>query len=133
MKKLIVIGSAALALTAAGPATADAAVFKVGSDKCPSTDRFPGVSKVRTVHVPAKSGRYRIPRWLVACSGVNWLQSHWAEYGRMPRELTLHGASWTVGTWKVRYRIVHKRWNEGTYAHIVLSKGRQRVIFNGFS
>ena len=82
--------------------------------------------------MPAYQSQWRIPRWLVACSGVNWLKTALEYDGpTIPRKLTLHGASWTVGNWTVRHHFVATR--DGGYMHFVLSKGSQRLTFNGYS
>ena len=120
----IAIATAALAVVPA--ANADAAVINPRAAGC-TDGRVPNVLTVRTVNVPAYQSRWRIPRWLVACSGVTWLKTALEYDGpTIPRKLTLHGASWTVGTWAVRQHFVKTR--EGGYMHFVLSKGRQRLI-----
>ena len=130
MRALVTIAIAVAALAVVPAANADAAVINTRAVGC-NDGRIPTVLKVQTVNVPAYQSRWRIPRWLVACSGVNWLKTEVEYSGRIPRTLTLHGASWTVGTWMVRYHFVRTR--EGGYMHFVLSKGRQRLIFNGYT
>ena len=130
MRALVTIAFAVAALAVVPVANADADVINTRTAKC-NDARLPNVPKVQTVNVPAYQSQWRIPRWLVACSGVNWLKTELEYSGRIPRKLTLHGASWTVGVWKVRHRFVATR--EGGYMHFVLSKGSQRLIFNGYS
>ena len=129
MKKLV-LGAIVLAALAVVPAAADASVTVNGAAKCDTNVGFPSVRMIRTVNVPAYQSQWRIPRWLVACSGANWLKAS-THNGRFPSQVTLHGASWTVGTWSVRSRFVATR--DSGYMHFVLSKGRQRLVFNGFS
>lgn len=126
---LIAVGVATLGLTA--DAQASSSVTIDTARKCGTDHGFPGVYKARTVNLPRLTRGYA-PRWLVACGAVGWVKAGYrGRTNQFPRSIVIHGASWTAGRWQVRLRVVTTR--DGGYGHFVVSQGRKRIVFNGYS
>jgi hypothetical protein len=92
---------------------------------------FPAVYRATLTNVPAKTNGYA-PRWLVAESIVGVIQARMMDGDGIPSRISIGGARWSGGTWKVRYRVVTTK-HDSSYGKFTVTQGAKRVTFNGYS
>jgi hypothetical protein len=131
---LILVAAALLA----APATASAKAHVVRCDGHTygllDPSAFPGIGKLRAIGLPRRTDGYA-PPCLVAEAVAAKVQVKWRRGMKQPTTVTVRGARWNGGRWRVTAKIRQPS-GKTPYAAVTarhVGASEQRVTFRGFS
>jgi hypothetical protein len=128
VKRRLLIAPVLLAGALVVPATANANTVTVKERY--QSYAFPGIYEARMTNVPRLTDGYA-PRWLLLGSITGCVHLSYERTGYPPKRCWARGARWTGGHWRVRHRMVLRQ--DSPYSRFTVTRGRQKIVFNGYS